>query len=351
MATSKTFGGKSLSSFRKSVGLDKDKSKASTTKQERDKMSDRQKDRVKFANDLIGPTYQTVATEKGFEENFKKTQTPSTFVEDLKGAAKEGLFTTGNKTKSFMNKYGLDASDIIKLRVGIAQGLGTNIKTGSNVLEDIVNDLRREGILTNFSDGASSNFLKSKSGDIFEPGMTKYDRQPLTGIPSLSIPLNLGLKGFDLLAGGSPQGMRGVFYGRNVLGLEGEDLDNFAASVANDSNLYNQMMTTPEMQNYQLNEFRTKVAQDAMNERQEGSQGIFDDFISQAPEIDPPVVAPPSTAPVVPFPVMPNPPVVASSQPSSIFGGFPQFNMSTYAQRGIADPNLSNYYQNLGRIA
>ena len=343
------FGGKSLSELRKSIGLDKDKSKASTTKQERDKMSDKQKDRVKFANDLIGPTYQTVATEKGFEENFKKTQTPSTFIEDLKGAAKEGLFTTGNKTKSFMNKYGLDASDIIKLRVGIAQGLGTNIKTGSNVLEDIVGDLRREGILT--TSGASSNFLKSKASDIFEPGMTKYDRQPLTGIPSLSPLINLGMRGFDFLAGGSPAGMRGIFYGRNVLGLEGEELDNFAASIANNPNLYNQMMTTPEMQNYQLNEFRSQINRDFAANR----QGPDDDFVAEAAET--PVVVPSPgipSVPVVPFPTttgLPTQPVLVQSVAPSLFSGFPQFNLSNYAQQGIANPNLINFNEALSRIA
>ena len=76
------------------------------------------------------------------------------------------------------------------------------------------------------------------------------------------------------------------------------------------------------------------------------------------PSVVPPPVTTPSIPekPVVPFPppFMPNlpfPPQLVQGAPPSIYSNFPQFNLSTYAQRGIADPNLSNYYQNLGRIA
>jgi hypothetical protein len=58
--------------------------------------------------------------------------------------------------------------------------------------------------------------------------------------------------------------------------------------------------------------------------------------------------------PIVPFPpfmpTLPFPPLVKGS-PQFNYGAFPQFNLSTYAQQGIADPNLAAFYQNLGRIA
>jgi hypothetical protein len=78
------------------------------------------------------------------------------------------------------------------------------------------------------------------------------------------------------------------------------------------------------------------------------------------PSVVPPPVTPPPSAgpgkPIVPFPppfmpTLPFPPQLVQGAPPSIYSNFPQFNLSTYAQRGIADPNLSNYYQNLGRIA
>jgi len=90
-------------------------------------------------------------------------------------------------------------------------------------------------------------------------------------------------------------------------------------------------------------------------------QGKSDDRQAGIPSVVPPPVTPPGAPqpPVVPFPQIPGQtipglptfPGLVSGAPQFNYGAFPQFNMSTYAQRGIADPNLSNYYQNLGRIA
>lgn len=199
----------------------------------------------------------------------------SDFIEDLKDAYKTGLFTGGTKTKAFMDKYNLDPSDIVKLRVGIDQGLGTRMGgQEGNVLTDIVGDLRQEGILA--TSGPGQKFLQQRAGEIFEPGMTPFDKQPLFQNPegifqkgaNFAYQYNPMLKMFDLIGGGSSEGMRGKYYGREVLGLQGEDLNNFAASVANDRNLYNQMMSTPEMQNYQLDEFRAEANRQAMANRQ-----------------------------------------------------------------------------------
>ena len=76
------------------------------------------------------------------------------------------------------------------------------------------------------------------------------------------------------------------------------------------------------------------------------------------PSVVPPPVTTPSIPekPVVPFPppFMPNlpfPPQLVQGGLPSIYSNFPQFNLSTYAQQGIANPNLAAFYQNLGRIA
>jgi len=192
------------------------------------------------------------------------------FIDDLKEAYKAGLFTGGTKTKAFMDKYNLDASDIVKLRVGIDQGLGTVIsssdrsKIGGNVLSDLVGDLRAEGILR--TSGPGAEFLQQRASEIYEPGMKRSN----IFLP-YDDPQNIFQKGANLatrfnpavniLSGifGSGPAMRGTYYGREVLGLEGEDLNNFSAAVANDRNLYNQLMSTPEMQDYQLNEFRAEA--------------------------------------------------------------------------------------------
>jgi len=273
MAKKKPFkglGGKSLSDLRKSIGLDKDKSKASTTKKERDKNLpyDYQKDVVERASvDETGPNVVVDLNRGNFKSDYKAPETPSTFVEDLKDAYKSGLFTGGTKTKNFMDKYGLTGDQIRDLRVGIDQGLGVRIGSGGggNVLQDVVRDLRNAGTLS-YSDTRKQPLFDKAEG-IFEPGMTKYDRDPMTGILGMAPLVNLGIKGMDLIAGGSEKGLAGLYYGREK-GLTGDELENFAAAVANDDNLYNQMMTTEEMQDYQVEKFRTDTIKEAMNKRQ-----------------------------------------------------------------------------------
>ena len=267
------FGGKSLSQLRKSIGLDKDKSRASTTEKERDKNLpyDFQKDAVKRISDPEVGDFTTAegvaySLDQGdFKPNFKAQETASTFVKDLKDAYRSGLFTGGTKTKALMDKYNLNSDDIVKLRTGIDQGLGIRMGTGSgNVLKDVVRDLRNEGILS-YSD-TQGQALYDKSQDIFQPGMTKYDREPMTGILGMAPLINLGIKGMDLIAGGSDRGLKGIYYGRKK-GLTGDELENFAAAVANDEELFRQMMTTDEMQDYQIEKFRTDTIKEAMNKR------------------------------------------------------------------------------------
>ncbi len=62
-----------------------------------------------------------------------------------------------------MDKYNLDPRDIVKLRAGIDQGLGTRMggKRG-NVLTDIVGDLRKEGILKTSGPGHQSFYNKEQ---------------------------------------------------------------------------------------------------------------------------------------------------------------------------------------------
>ena len=165
----------------------------------------------------------------------------SDFIEDLKDAYKTGLFTGGTKTKAFMDKYNLDPSDIVKLRVGIDQGLGTRMGgQGGNVLTDIVGDLRQEGILA--TSGPGQEFLQQRAGEIFEPGMTPFDKQPIFEDPkgifqkgaNFAYQYNPMLKVFDLIGGGSSEGMRGKFYGREVLGLQGEELEDWLPSKKRD---------------------------------------------------------------------------------------------------------------------
>ena len=255
-----------------------------------------------------------------------------------------------------MSKYGLTGDDIRRLRSGLDTGLGTVVSSysnperiGSNALLDVVGNLIRQGTIR--SSGPGSQFIQQLATDTFKEGMSKYDRPSLTGgILNLIPGVSLFTRGVDLLTGGSSKGMRGIFYGKNVLGLEGKELDNFAASVANNPNLFDQMMSTPEMQNYQLNEFRSKVNKDFLADMQRSD----DNFVAEAAEA--PIMTPEPGIPsasVAPFfgtLGLPTPPVLAQGVAPSLFSNFPQFNLSNYAQQGIANPNLINVNEILSNI-
>ena len=222
----------------------------------------KQKDNKKTAGDKA-------QTKKDLQEGIDLRQSliynTSEFLDDLKDAYKSGLFTGGTKTKALMEKYDLEPSDIVKLRVGIGQGLGTNI-SGTNVLQDVIKE-RGLNLDTSFVGGVEDKLLKARAESFFEPGMSKYDKLPLYENPegifqtaaNMTYQYNPILRGFDFIAGGSPQGMRGLYFGREQLGLEGEELDQFAAAVANDPTLYEGIMNTPTMQRYELDEFRAEA--------------------------------------------------------------------------------------------
>ena len=219
----------------------------------------KQKDNKKTAGDKA-------QTKKDLQEGIDLRQSliynTSEFLDDLKDAYKSGLFTGGTKTKALMEKYDLEPSDIVKLRVGIGQGLGT----GTNVLQDVIKE-RGLNLDTSFVGGVEDKLLKARAESFFEPGMSKYDKLPLYENPegifqtaaNMTYQYNPILRGFDFIAGGSPQGMRGLYFGREQLGLEGEELDQFAAAVANDPTLYEGIMNTPTMQRYELDEFRAEA--------------------------------------------------------------------------------------------
>lgn len=231
----------------------------------------KQKDNKKTAGDKA-------QTKKDLQEGIDLRQeyitNTSEFLDDLKDAYKSGLFTGGTKTKALMEKYDLEPSDIVKLRVGIGQGLGTNIRTGTNVLQDVIKE-RGLNLDTSFVGGVEDKLLKARAESFFEPGMSKYDKLPLYENPegifqtaaNMTYQYNPILRGFDFIAGGSPQGMRGLYFGREQLGLEGEELDQFAAAVANDPTLYEGIMNTPTMQRYQLDEFRAEANRNMMANR------------------------------------------------------------------------------------
>jgi hypothetical protein len=178
------------------------------------------------------------------------------FTEDLKklvGPQGSGtfLFTQNPRTKAFMAKYGLDDQDIIKLRMGVTQrGFGSKIN-------EVFDKITKTGNLKFSFPGMS--FTPQSVTAQFQLGMTPFDRLPSTRGGFMGGIENLFAKGAfsslaDKLAGGSPMGSAGLAMGRD-LGLEGNELNKFASVMANNRNLYNEMMTDPFMRERNLNMF------------------------------------------------------------------------------------------------
>lgn len=162
--------------------------------------------------------------------------------QELIGPAGSGsfLFTGNPKTKAFMQKYGLRNEDLIKLRLSVTQP-GFR-KLGEEVFKDVQKRFKPSQSMFNLQNALSQ----------FQTGMSPFDRLPsartgiMGGIEDLfaKSPFS-GLA--DFLSGGSPMGSAGLAYGRTQ-NLSGDRLNQFASVIANDRDLYNQMMMTPEMQ-------------------------------------------------------------------------------------------------------
>ena len=188
-----------------------------------------------------------------------QTLQDNNFVEDLKqliGPQGSGtfLFTSNPRTKAFMDKYGLDTQDIIDLRLGATQrGFQGNIrKVGEKALGNLrlSNNLfdPRAAIQQYYREGMSpKDVLPSTRGGVMGFLENRFNAGPFAGLGRM-------------LAGGSPQGVAGLFYG-NQLNPEGDRLftreqaQQLGAVSANFPDVYNQLMSTPELAQRSIDEF------------------------------------------------------------------------------------------------
>ena len=174
------------------------------------------------------------------------------FVEDLKkliGPQGSGtfLFTQNPNTKAFMDKYGLDTQDIIDLRLGATQrGFQGNIR---KVGEKALGNLRLSKNLFDpmqairlFKEGMSpKDVLPSRRGGVMGFVENAFNAGPFAGFGRM-------------LAGGSPQGVAGLFYG-NQMGLTPEQTQQLGAVSANYPEIYDSLMSTPQLMQRGVDEF------------------------------------------------------------------------------------------------
>jgi|TARA_X000001382_G_scaffold9468_1_gene6721 hypothetical protein len=217
-------------------------------KEDRFNYEQREKDRNNNSSSNSGGVGNFVKDffDKGKPEN---VITGDDFASDLKKASKY-LYTQHPYAKELMAKYNLDNQDIIDLRIGMTQrGFGDKIR---GVYDTKVKPGLMQSNSTYGTDYAMQFFKEGmKPSDMVNPEFNAF-QQKLSEMPFL--------KGVNALFG-SPKGQRGLFDGR-ARGLEGDELQDYAAAIANNPNLYEQMMATPRMQDYDFNEFIYGVRRD-----------------------------------------------------------------------------------------
>lgn len=192
--------------------------------------------------------------DKGKAEN---AITGDNFAADLKKASKF-LYTQHPYAQELKNKYNLEDSDIVKLRMGMTQpGFSDKItevyqeKVSPRLMgQSSFGPANQQMAMDAYQEGMKiSDTINPYEKGTFKAGL--YDR--VQGIPFFA--------GINALFG-SPQGQQAMYFGREELGKEGEDLKKFAASVVNNPNLYYQMMSTPTMQDYEFDQFVYDVRRD-----------------------------------------------------------------------------------------
>ena len=175
---------------------------------------------------------RNIQRQNEFAEDFQKLVGPA-------GSA-TFLFSGNPNAKAFMKKYGLREGDLAKLRLSVTQRGFRDL--GEGIFQGVQDRFKLSGPMFNIQDALSQ----------YQKGMTPFDRLPSqrTGIMGF-IEDKFGAGPFskfgDFLAGGSPMGSAALAYGR-LKDLEGDQLNQFASAIANNRDLYNQMMMTPEMQ-------------------------------------------------------------------------------------------------------
>ena len=212
---------------------------------ERQRFTDFASEREKFERDNQNQNRQTpeeFIRDSEQRRNVGKNIDFNKDFQELIGPAGSGsfLFSGNRKAQEFMRKYGLSKQDLINLRLSVTQPGFRGL--GMKVFEDVQKRFKPSQSMFNLQ-----NALQQ-----FQTGMSPFDRLPsarggiMGGIEDLfaKSPFS-GIA--DFLSGGSPMGSDGLAYGRTQ-GLSGDKLNQFASVIANDRDLYNQMMMTPEMQ-------------------------------------------------------------------------------------------------------
>ena len=187
--------------------------------------------------------------DKGKAEN---VITGKDFASDLRKSS-QFLYSQHPYAQEMKNKYNLSDQDIVNLRIGVTQpGHSNKI---SQVYADKVIPTMQNNLSSSFQEDVMGAFEKGmKMSDTFNP----YPEDSFMGRFTSNIQNMPFLSGVNALFG-SDRGQRGYYYAQNELGLGGDDAKTFAASIANNPELYEAMMETPLMKQYGVNQYAYDV--------------------------------------------------------------------------------------------
>ena len=209
--------------------------------------------------------------DKGKAENQIKGED---FATDLKKASKY-LYTQHPYAKELMAKYNLDEGDIVNLRIGMTQP-GFHGKIGevynTKVRPTVMPDFNKLNLMNLNPDYVRENYFEEgmKMSDTSNP----YQEGSFKAYMTDKVQDNLFFSGINSLFG-SPTGQQGYYFAQEKFpDLSNDELKNYAAAVANNPELYNNMMETPIMQDYKFNEFLTGTQRDLRQNKDRGIMNI-----------------------------------------------------------------------------
>lgn len=172
------------------------------------------------------------------------------FISDLKKSS-QFLYSQHPYAQELKKKYNLSDDDIINLRIGVNQ------PGHSKKIRDVYSGVLK-GMNTNYV--PPTNFQRNVM-DGFEEGMKMSDlyKDPNSNYFANNIQSMPFLLGANSLFG-SPRGQEGYYFAQKKYPeMSNDDYKNFAASIANNPDLYDQMMQDPIMKEYAVDQYAYDV--------------------------------------------------------------------------------------------
>jgi len=187
---------------------------------------------------------------KGKAEN---VITGKDFASDLRKSS-QFLYSQHPYAQEMKNKYNLSDQDIVNLRIGVNQP-GHSNKISQVYAEKVIPSMQNN-LASGFRGDVMGSFEKGmRMSDTYNP----YPEDSFMGRFTSNIqnmPFSLGVNALF----GSDRGQQGYYFAQNNYpNMSSDQLKKFAASIANNHELYEAMMETPLMKQYGVDQYAYDV--------------------------------------------------------------------------------------------